>query len=39
MTWQKQAEKWTAKALKVQLSLFEINYNLQVLQKKKRNRP
>ena len=38
MAWKKQAEKWAIKALKVQLSSFEIKYNLQVLQEKKRNR-
>ena len=38
MGWQKQAEKWAAKALKAPLSAFEIKYNLQVLQNKKQNR-
>ena len=37
MAWQKQAEKWAIKALKVRLSACEIKYNLQVLQNKKRN--
>jgi hypothetical protein len=38
MAWQKQAEKWVVKGLKARLSAFEIKYNLQVLQNKKRNR-
>ena len=38
MVWKKQAEKWVIKALKARLSAFEIKYNLQVLQEKKRNR-
>jgi hypothetical protein len=38
MVLQKQAEKRAAKALKTPLSAFEIKYNLQVLQNKKRNR-
>ena len=37
MAWQKQAEKWAIKALKAQLSAFENNYNLQLLQDKMRN--
>jgi hypothetical protein len=37
MAWQKQAEKWAIKALKVRLSAFEIKYNLQILQDKMRN--
>jgi len=38
MAWWKQTEKWAIKALKARLSAFEIKYNLQVLQDKKRNR-
>lgn len=38
MAWWKRAKKWTTKALKARLSAFEIKYNLQVLQNKKRNR-
>ena len=38
MAWQKQAEKWATKALKAQLSAFEIKYNPQILQDKMRNR-
>jgi len=38
MAWQKQAEKWATKALKAQLSAFEIKYNPQVLQDKIQNR-
>ena len=38
MAGQKKAEKWDAKALKAQLSAFEIKYNSQVLQNKKQNR-
>ena len=37
MAWQKQAEKWAIKALKAQLSAFEIKYNQPVLQDKMRN--
>jgi len=37
MAWQKQAEKWAIKALKVRLSSFENKYNLQVLQQKVQN--
>ena len=38
MVWQKQAEKWTTKALKARLSAFEIKHNPQVLQGKIQNR-
>ena len=37
IAWRKQAEKWAIKAIKTQLSAFEIKYNSQILQDKIRN--